>query len=73
MKTPKLFTVKPKHWWQWLSPWFWKRKRITEKYLEHLWEIGLKEKTEKAIKDSMLYGTGFFGVDYKDTLKIEYK
>lgn len=50
------FTVKPRHWWQYLSPWFWKRKKIAEALLKYELENGLEKMVEEKYRRNILFG-----------------
>lgn len=53
------FTIHPKHWWQYLNPFWWKRKRMIEAFIDYHWaQMGVKEKVEEAVRDAYLYGEG---------------
>jgi hypothetical protein len=53
----KPFSIKPKHWWTYLNPFWWKKKRIIERLLEYQWKNGGEAEAEKRIKNALLYGT----------------
>lgn len=53
----KPFSLKPSHWWSYLNPFWWKRKRVCEKVLGYQWENGGKEDFEKRVRNTLLYGT----------------
>lgn len=50
------FKVKPRHWWNYLNPFDYKRRRIVEKVLEYEWEHGGKEEVEQKFKNLILFG-----------------
>lgn len=56
MKFP--FHVKPSHWWYYLNPFWWRRKRKIEAFLAYEWDNGLEAKTYDVITKAMLYGSG---------------
>lgn len=51
------FDVKPKHWWTWLNPRWYVKRRILRALLKHQWEeSGLEKKMLDKIKQHYLYG-----------------
>lgn len=56
------FVLKPKHWWDYINPFFWRRKRIVEAILKYEWEKA-NPAVYKAVKDALLYGEGSFHYD----------
>jgi hypothetical protein len=51
------FILTPKHWWTYLNPFWWRRKRIVEAVLAH--EFKRYEKAfYNATRDALLYGKG---------------
>lgn len=50
------FDVKPKHWWGYLNPFEYKRRRIIKAILKYQWEHGGKDVIERKLKNMMLYG-----------------
>ncbi len=58
-KSNRAFLIKPTHWWDRLNPFWWRRKRITEAVLDHMWRSeNMEEKMQDAIRDAVLYGEG---------------
>lgn len=56
MKPKKEIKINPKHWYQWLSPSFWRMKKVLEFTMN---STEYQEKVQKAMIDEMLYGNGF--------------
>lgn len=54
--SPNQFTVKPNHWWQYLTPSYWKNKRTIEVYIHNKIADYLLEEMGIHIKNSLLYG-----------------
>lgn len=53
------FAVKPAHWWYWLNPRWWRRKKNMEISLAYVWETqNLEPKFDAAIRDALLTGKG---------------
>lgn len=51
------FTVKPKHWWTYLNPRWYARKRILEEVFKYQWEQGgLEKEFVERVKRHYLYG-----------------
>lgn len=59
----KYLTIKPKHWWEYLNPFWWRRKQTIEAVLNYQFEKR-KSEVEKAFTDSVLYGTGKVGIKW---------
>jgi hypothetical protein len=56
-RSEKPFIVKPKHWWDYLNPRWYAKKRVMESFLKYQWEQGgLGEKVADRIKRHFLYG-----------------
>ena len=49
----KPFNIRPKHWYQWFSPSFWRMKRTAEAYLN---TVEVATAFERRIRDAVLYG-----------------
>lgn len=55
------FTIKPKHWWSYLNPWWWRRKRMIEAFMNYQWDkMELEKKFASAINEAVMYGEGYF-------------
>jgi len=53
------FEVKPKHWWDYLNPFWWRKKRAVEALARCMWaKHDLSRKLDKALHDALLYGEG---------------
>lgn len=51
------FHIKPKHWWQYLNPFWWRTKRWVEAIMAYQWSNeGMHKRVEEAVKNTMLYG-----------------
>ncbi len=53
------FQVKAKHWWDYLNPLWFRRKRIVEKVLKYQWEHGGRQEFERQLKNNLLYGNPY--------------
>lgn len=63
-KVANPFVIKPKYWWQWFSPTFWRYKRVMETVLTYEWEKN-KPAFENAVRDALMFGKGSFYYDSK--------
>ena len=52
----KAFTVHPKHWWTWLNPFWYRRKKIMEAVIQYEWEHGGEKQVQEKIRRHFLYG-----------------
>lgn len=50
-----MIMVRPKKWWDWINPWFWRRAKLFKLIIEHQMEQGV---TTKNVKDWVLYAKG---------------
>lgn len=55
MKYP--FDIRPKHWYEWINPFWWKRRKIALTLLNHEWEK-YREELEAAFLEAILNGEG---------------
>jgi hypothetical protein len=57
------WNITPKHWYQWINPFWWRRRKLILAILDYQWEHeGMKDKVEKAVKDAILYGEGYINL-----------
>jgi len=62
----KYFTIDAKHWWNYLNPFWWRRRKHIEALIEWQWKReGMSKKIEKAIRRAYLYGHGSVRVNWK--------
>lgn len=61
----KYFDVKPLHWYEWINPFWWRRRRTIQAVLDYQWEKYGKDKFEKAYRDAMIYGKGIADIDFE--------
>ncbi len=65
-----LIRVKAKHWWQWLSPQFWRARRHAELYMNWIAEQHeFAKKVEQASKEAcreLAYGEGLARIRWED-------
>jgi len=53
------FTIRPTRWWDWINPFFWRRARRVEAFMEWQWkQIDGDKRMDEAIRNAYLYGTG---------------
>ena len=52
-----LFDIKPKHWYTYLNPFWWRRRKLIKAVLNYQWEKYGKEQFEIAYRNTMLYGS----------------
>jgi hypothetical protein len=58
--------IKLAHFWHYLNPFWWRRKRIIEAILKYQWEkYHTEDKINIAIRDAYIIGTGSVEVDWK--------
>lgn len=50
------FVVRPRHWWNYLNPGWWKTKRTIEALIAYQWDHGVRQEVEETIKRHVLYG-----------------
>ena len=61
------FKIKPKHWYQWINPFWWRQRKLMQAVLDYQWEQKrMKEKVQKAVTDSVLYGEGKVSMDWNE-------
>ncbi len=56
METDRMFTVQPTHWWGWLNPAFYRRRRILQAWIDSQQEQFMAQYREE-ICNAMIYGT----------------
>lgn len=53
------FAVKPAHWWDYINPRWWRRKKRIEIFLAYVWETqNLEPKFDAALRDALLTREG---------------
>ena len=58
------FRLRPKHWYQWINPFWWQRQRTIYKFMKwHMKATNMDEKLKEAMNDMMIYGRGVIKVD----------
>lgn len=50
------FKIYPRHWYDWINPFFWRRAKIVKAMLNSHWDHGGKEEFEKKYRNAVLYG-----------------
>jgi hypothetical protein len=61
------FKIAPKHWYHWLNPFWWRRKRLLQAVVDYEWESNnMEEKITKALTDAVLYGEGYMNLIRED-------
>lgn len=59
MNTKFPFSIKPQHWYDYLNPLWYRKRRVVLVVMEHVWKTeGLEQKMNNAIRDAFIYGTG---------------
>lgn len=53
------FKIKPLHWWEYVNPFFWIRKRRVEAFMAYQWKAeNMDAKLNQALRDAAMYGEG---------------
>ena len=67
---PRFIVVKPKHWYQWINPFWWRNQRKIEKFLNWVaYENNIPKKCEDAYIDMLTYG--YSVIDINDEVTNE--
>lgn len=69
------FIIRPKRWYDWINPYWWRRAKLTKRIADYMWEKeGMEEKISEAIRDCYTYGTGIIELGkYKIRISPEEK
>lgn len=61
------WNIRPKHWYQWINPFWWRTRKRVIAILNYEWERnGMNTKVEKAMVDAIIYGEGSVSIDWND-------